>query len=156
MFNYYRSLVWFWISEHFERHHDREDLQQEIFLWVLVNVDRWPDSPRAFTRWLRAVCRNRCRMAIRERFAKKRKAEGREVKLDARISAVQREPTDPLLAEKLWASVDRLNPRNREAVVRFHVDGWTIGEIAKAQGVSRDGAKDRLERGRKLLSEQFR
>lgn len=57
-----------------------------------------------------------------------------------------------LIRKELYELLNRLNPKQREAIVLFELNGFSIKEIAKVQGLSESGVKSNLVRARVKLS----
>ena len=53
--------------------------------------------------------------------------------------------------QTLYAALDRLNERERTAVLLFYIEGYTIKEISAIVDASEDAVKQHLSRARKHL-----
>jgi RNA polymerase sigma-70 factor, ECF subfamily len=56
-----------------------------------------------------------------------------------------------LLQKELYTALRKLNEKQREAIVLFEINGFTIKEIAVMQGLSESGVKSNLKRGKEQL-----
>lgn len=57
-----------------------------------------------------------------------------------------------LLRKELYDALQRLNSKQREAIVLFEITGFSIKEIAAMQGLSESGVKSNLKRGKEKLA----
>jgi RNA polymerase sigma-70 factor (ECF subfamily) len=58
-------------------------------------------------------------------------------------------------AQRAQRALGGIPPEQREAIVLFEVEGWTIDEIAAIQATSASAVKSRLSRGRERLREIY-
>lgn len=129
------------------RGRDAEDLAQETAARALRYRGR-VDPGRALFPWLR-------RVADRLLFDDARR-EGR-ASLDAR----EDDPPAPCAApeiesrEEVARLVARLGEREREVLLRFHVEGESIEQIASALRVPTGTVKSSLSRARRRLAEEL-
>lgn len=130
---------------------EAEDVVQEAFLRAWRGRDRYRgDAPPAA--WLRRIVHNvaveRARRAPREVVVEEIEERWRDdaYTVDASVVA-ERAATRAELEDALV----HLPAIYRAAVLLHDVEGWTVGEIADAQGVGPDTAKMRLRRGRMAL-----
>lgn len=56
-----------------------------------------------------------------------------------------------VLQKELYTALNKLNEKQREAIVLFEINGFTIKEIAVIQGLSESGVKSNLRRGKEQL-----
>ena len=56
-----------------------------------------------------------------------------------------------LLHRELYELLSKLNTKQREAIVLFEINGFSIKEIAAIQNLSESGVKSNLKRGREKL-----
>lgn len=129
---------------------DGDDLYQEAVLRAYDKLDSLRD-PERFRSWFYAVLlslhRTRYRRSFWQRFLPL-----------ASVEEPPAEATDGQRLESRRAGDDRaaralatLPAPQREAVVLFELDGFSIQEIAELQGVSVSAVKSRLTRGRDRL-----
>ena len=127
-------------------HADAEDAFQSTFLALAAQAGQ-VRNPAALSGWLHATA---CRTALKARRSHARRM-AHETHAPVRPDVAA---PDPTLAEALAAvheEVDRLPERYRAAIVLFELAGRTQDEVGQALGLSKDGVKKRLERGRARL-----
>lgn len=56
-----------------------------------------------------------------------------------------------LLQQELYAALNKLNEKQREAIVLFEINGFAIKEIAAIQELTESGVKSNLKRGKEKL-----
>ena len=131
---------------------DGDDLYAETVVRAFDKLHTLRDESR-FKSWFFATLLSRHRSRIRLRFWR------RFVPLDEAFPAGA-EPAgvdgsswadDAWRAERVTAGLGTLPAVQREAVVLFELDGYSIDEIAAMQGVSISAVKSRLARGRERL-----
>jgi len=135
---------------------DGDDLFQESMLRALGKLDGLRDDG-AFRTWLYRVVvsvhRNRCRRAFWTRlipFADRTADdESPAASGDYRISEWSPDAADA--SARARAALATLPAVQRESIVLFEIEGWTIDEIAAVHGVSASAVKSRLARGRDRL-----
>ena len=133
-----------------------EDLAQETFLtaWKQLAQLREPAKLRP---WLCKISRNLAFDAL--------KKQGREPshKAEDLDSISENHSPDPSPSERaitkeeqdiLWRSMERIPETYRETLVLFYREHHSIEAVARNLELSEDAVKQRLSRGRKLLSEQ--
>lgn len=138
---------------------EAEDLTQEIFVKVYLNLDRYREEQgAAFTTWLTAVGRN---LAIdrhrRRREELRRRAEDPEI---LERAADQAEDLPSRLAREETATIVRrgiqvLPVDLREVIVLCDLQGMAYEEAARALGVPLGTVKSRLNRGRLELAKRL-
>lgn len=135
---------------------DGDDLFQEAVLRALRRIGDLRDEAK-FSAWFYAVMisvhRARCRADFWRRF------------LPLPSNDPDPGPRDPphigaheerrAGAARMAAALAVLPPEQREAVVLFEVDGFSIEEIAAMQGSSITAVKTRLVRGRERLRRRY-
>ena len=131
---------------------DGDDLYQEAVLRALEKLHTLRDESR-FRSWFYATLLSRHRSRHRLRFWR------RFVPLEEAFPG-EREPVgedgtrwhdEARRANRAARALSTLVPEQREAVVLFELDGWTIEEIAAMQRASVPAVKSRLARGRERL-----
>jgi RNA polymerase sigma-70 factor (ECF subfamily) len=133
-----------------------DDLLQETVLRAWRKFDSLRDESR-FRPWFYAILlsihRNRCRGAFWKRF----------LSLEEQVSQGFEPPgPDGATWESERSGADRaaralatLPPEQREAIVLFEIDGFSIEEIAGLQHASQSAVKSRLSRGRERLRRHY-
>lgn len=125
---------------------DGDDLFQEALVRALAKLDGLREDA-AFRPWFYRVVvsvhRNRCRRPWWRRL----------VPLGDHDRATPAPRTDDELgaAERARIALAELPAEQREAIVLFELEGWTVDEIAELHAVSASAIKSRLARGRDRL-----
>jgi RNA polymerase sigma factor (sigma-70 family) len=127
-------------------HADAEDAFQAVFLALSANA-RSVRTPAALAGWLHAAA---CRVARKARLSRQRR-QHREARTPSPRNLAPPDPSWAEVREAIHEEVNRLPERYRAAVVLFYLTGLKQDEVGAALGLSKDGAKKRLERGRSLL-----
>jgi RNA polymerase sigma-70 factor (ECF subfamily) len=115
---------------------------------------------RAFARWERVAVMERpeawvytVAMNVARRGGRRA---GTERRLLRRLSAHEVDAPAPHESEpELWAAVDALPPRQREAVALRYVLGFSQHEVARAMGTSDGTAASTLAKARHALAEKL-
>jgi RNA polymerase sigma-70 factor (ECF subfamily) len=135
---------------------DGDDLFQEAVLRAYRRLPTLRDPDR-FRSWFFAILlnvhRNRTRRGFWRRFLPLDAVPGIVAGLageDGRVRAEERQG-----AERAARALATLPAEQREAVVLFDVDGYSIREIAVFQRVSESTTKSRLVRGRERLRRHY-
>jgi RNA polymerase sigma-70 factor (ECF subfamily) len=145
------------------RHHEAEDLAQDIFLKIYRVAGKY--TPRAqFKTWLYRVVTNHC-----FNFHRSQKKHKYDSTLDPSLSeadipdqsfkgAVREAPAERRLQqEELKAAVQKalagLPDRQRMAVILFRFEGLSYGEIAQALGCSISAVESLIFRAMSSLKE---
>lgn len=133
-----------------------EDLAQETFVtaWRQLPALREPGKLRS---WLCSIARNGVNNWLRRQG--REPSHGAET-LDeiADAPAPQPLPREHTISNEeaaiLWRSLERIPENYREPMVLFYREGQSIGQTATLLDLTEDTVKQRLSRGRKLLSEE--
>jgi len=129
---------------------DGDDLFQETVLRALVALPTLRDASR-FRSWFFAILlrlhRNRARRSFWQRFL--------PLDVDAPHEVVGEDGSaweeERIRARRVSRALATLPPEQREAVVLFELEGFSIEEIAMMQHASVSAVKSRLSRGRAHL-----
>ena len=131
---------------------DADDLYQEAVLRAFEKLDALRD-PVAFRSWFYAIVLSRHRSRSRTGFWKRFRPWEPELGVDS--SPVGEEGRDwderRSRAARAARALQTLAAEQREAVVLFEIDGYSIEEIADMQRTSISAVKSRLARGRERL-----
>jgi RNA polymerase sigma-70 factor (ECF subfamily) len=126
-------------------HADGDDLFQEALIRALAKLDGLRDDA-AFRSWLYRVIVSVHRTRSRRPFWR------RLIPLAGTEPAEDARPGDSLGgADRARAALAALPAEQREAIVLFEIEGWSVDEIAGVTGVSASAIKSRLSRGRERL-----
>ena len=125
---------------------DARDLAGEAVLIVFENLDqlRKKDSFKAY---LFGVAR---RLRLHQHRRGKFRGEYSEAVADM-LPATDSTPEILHDVEILYGLLDKLPPRQREALVLFELSGFSLEEIRQLQGGTLSGVKSRMKRGREQL-----
>ncbi len=133
-----------------------DDLFQETVLRAYRKLPGLRD-PERFRAWFHAVLwsvhRRRSRRAFWRRFLslESEMARGFSPATDSTADEAQRH----WRAERVSRALATLPAVQREAVVLFELEGYSVDEIAALQGVSTSAVKSRLQRGRDRLRRHY-
>lgn len=120
-----------------------DDLVQEALLRASRSTCRGESSPRT---WLSAIALN----LARDHFRRQGRRPTEDLEAAEHLRAEGDPERDALQAEMsacILAFIDRLGPRQRDAVLMHHMAGLSHREIAAALGVSEGNARVLLHRG---------
>ncbi len=136
--------------------HASEDLAQVTFITAWCQL-RTLQEPARLKSWLCGIARNVANNSFRQdKRAPTVRAEG----LDsvAEISSATPSPREQVISREeeaiLWRSLGELPTTYREPLVLFYRQQQSVAEVAEALDLSEDAVKQRLSRGRALLTEQ--
>lgn len=135
---------------------DGDDLMQESLVRALTRLGNLRDDA-AFHAWFYRIVinvhRTRSRRAFWRRFLQlgetSRADDERETVSDYRVS--EWSPDAAEAARRARQSLASVPAEQRESIVLFEVEGWTVEEIAVLHRVSVSAVKSRLARGRARL-----
>ena len=130
------------------------ELTQEVFLHALRRIDQLRE-PERFAGWIRQIAVrlsiNRATRRVAPLSVESQVLEGAAGQSD--------DPLDALIAReraaRLWESLGRLKPIDREALVAFYIDGRSLVEIADLLDVPVGTVKRRLHVARKRLKDDL-
>ena len=122
---------------------DAEDAVQDTFITYMEKSPAFNDSEHEKA-WLLKVASNKCRNVLR--YRKRHFAEPAEV-LDA---IAERTPDNRILE-----SLMELPEKYRSIMHLHYIIGYKVEEIADITGLKSSTVKMRLQKGRKLLAEEY-
>lgn len=133
--------------------HVAEDIVQEAFVRVLRNLDRFDERFR-FSTWVFTIAKRLYVNAMQ-----KHKPVFDSDTVAARASEGQGDPDLPTLRDEslrdmrsmIELALEALNPQQREVVLLFHQQSWSIGDIATHLGMPEGTVKSHLHRARKRM-----
>ena len=135
---------------------DGDDLFQETVLRAYDKLSSLRDES-CFRPWffsiLLSVHRNRSRRGFWRRFLSLEKKDGETVDVAGEDGACWDEERRG--AERVSRALAGLAPEQREAVILFELEGFSIEEISAMQRVTVSAVKSRLSRGRKRLRRHY-
>jgi len=124
-----------------------EDVLQEVFVKALAALARGA-RPGHYAAWLHGITRNAIVDHVR---ARRPTTELREEETADPSGEVDEEAAVKELAACLAPMIERLPGPYRDAVVGSELQGRTVAELARVEGVSESAVKSRLARGRGKL-----
>jgi len=147
---YYRSLVLV---------NDRDDAQkvtQACFVHLYKHIGELKNT-EYFLAWLNAVITSACRgvMQSRRREQDISVELGKDMLADLLGGNESFAPDEALEAheadERVWAAIQGLTQKQKEAILLYYIEGLSVGDIAGVLGLSYTAAKSRLFKARKRL-----
>ncbi|MFC1799488.1 RNA polymerase sigma factor [Candidatus Eisenbacteria bacterium] len=135
---------------------DGDDLFQETVIRAYEKLSGLRDESR-FRPWfysvLLSVHRNRSRRGFWRRFLSMERKDGTSIDVAGEDGASWDDERRG--AARIARALANLNPEQREAVVLFELDGFSVEEIAALQSASVPAVKSRLSRGRDRLRRHY-
>ncbi len=130
---------------------EAQDAAQEAALQAFLGL-RQLQEPDRFGAWLHGTAANLARTALRRRRQLSLESLGT---LQTVPTAAEASPEDTLVAREahdaILAALDGLSVVNREAVVRFYMEGYSYSELSGLLAVPVSTIKGRLFKGRRQL-----
>ena len=123
--------------------HDAEDVTQQVFAKLLLNLSKFEAREKPFISWILAVARN----AALDHLRRHRAIPCAEVRDPARAAPER----DPLTAVSVKDALAALPAEQREVVVLRHVVGLSPPEIADRLGRSEASVHGLHHRGRSAV-----
>lgn len=126
-----------------------EDAKDIISETILIAFERFESikQPERFLYFLFSVAAN---LVKKKQRRKKFWGVFDSPEVDQKIQ--ENESDQRLLQKELYTALNKLNEKQREAIVLFEINGFAIKEIAVIQGLSESGVKSNLKRGKQKLS----
>jgi RNA polymerase sigma-70 factor (ECF subfamily) len=135
---------------------DGDDLFQEAVIRAYEKLSTLRDESR-FRPWfysvLLSVHRNRSRRGFWRRFLSLEVKDGKSIDVAGEDGA--RWDDERRGAERMSRALAALPPEQREAVVLFEIEGFSVEEISAVQKASVSAVKSRLSRGRERLRRHY-
>ena len=128
---------------------DAEDVTQTTFVNALRALARG-DPPRRPSSWLITIAHN----IVRQRF-RQQQARPVEVELDRDVPSAEVSDDDAPSLEELVRALQRIPPRQREALVLRELEGRAYKEIAEILDTSVGALETLLFRARRSLAEEL-
>ncbi len=125
---------------------DTEDLVQDVLLSTYTHFEKIRNKGQMLHYLIRAA-RNRA-ISIR----RKQKPQAELTDLQAQRLRAQGLSADMVLdIQALYWALNQLNAKDKEAIILFEINGFSIKELAELQGSSLSATKTRLSRARTRL-----
>lgn len=147
-----RSSLLAYLRRHVDDAQAAEDLLQDVVLKALLA--RSDEAPRNLGAWLYGIARN----AAIDHHRRRRPLEPMTDELIEGLAADG--PDEAVIAREALANclrsmAERLPEAYRDTVLAAEFDGRPLREVAAAQGVSLDAAKQRASRARRMLHSEL-
>ncbi|MHB1127368.1 MAG: sigma-70 family RNA polymerase sigma factor [Bacillota bacterium] len=144
------QLAYFYLKDR----HQAEDLAQEVFLKVYLNMDKFRGDSSYYT-WIYRITVNLCRdrhraWSFRNLFPVK-DIGSRVIGIETIESRVLKQ----LEADEIMAEVLCLPIKYREVIVLHYYHDLTTPEIARVTALTEENVRVRLHRGRILLKQRL-
>lgn len=125
---------------------EAEDVAQETFMRIWRHASGWRQGHARFDTWIHRVALNLCHDRLRRR---------REWTMDELPEVADEAPLPDALPgdeeRRVWQALQRIAPRQREAIVLVYYQELSNIEAASAMQVSVDALESLLARGRRAL-----
>ena len=144
---------------------EREDLCQEIFLKIFVNLNSFKFKSKLST-WIGRIAYNEClnyysrkRIKIVEDFGYNKDEENQNDQYFESHKSIEFPPVEKLSREEikdfLQQEIEQLPVKFRAVILLYHIDELSYREIMEITNFSLSNLKVILFRGRKILREQM-
>lgn len=130
---------------------DAEDALQESFIAIYKNIASLSDYNK-LKPWIFSILKNSCYTRYRKR---KREFPDEFVLEKADSNSISKEEDDFLLSNEVEAALLNLKEKEREVLVLFYYNDFSIEEIAKICNSFTGTIKSRLYRARKNLKKEL-
>lgn len=126
-----------------------EDIVQEVFLVALTRLKAFRGESSIGT-WLSGITINKCRAHRRRALLK--------LKWLRQVwdrPGTNHQPADEETSQQVRDAVAQLPPRDREVIVLFYLEDFSMAQIAQLLDVKRNAIEVRLHRARQRLKTQL-
>jgi RNA polymerase sigma-70 factor (ECF subfamily) len=143
---------------------DTEDIVQETFIRVYLNLNHYDESQK-FSTWVYRICRNACIDLLR----KKRPTHSLDAELFEhedgntyyhKIPTTENSPEFLALQsetkEQIHKTLDKLSDKYKTIIRLYYLDELTLQEISQLLNLPVTTIKTRLHRGRELLKNKWK
>ena len=128
---------------------DARDATQDALVSAWRSL-RSIQDPERFDAWLHRVTVNAARMVARKRRGI------REIQLPPDADSPSPPAASTVISTDFDRSFDRLSVEQRDLLLEHHLDGKSIGEIARDLGIPEGTVKSRLHTARQALESRIR
>jgi RNA polymerase sigma factor (sigma-70 family) len=135
--------------------HSSEELAQETFVaaWRQLHSLREPEKLKS---WLCGIARNLARNALRQQ---QRVPTAAAEQLDDAAHSPAASPSENAVTHEeeimLWKALEELPQKYREPMILFYRQNESVRAVAESMELSEDAVKQRLTRGRVMLTEHL-
>lgn len=120
-----------------------DDIAQESYIKAYLSCENLTNAER-FKTWLHTIGYNT--------FLNHKRAERFTVDYEAARDIRSHDDADASFAyQGLYSALQQLPPRERNSVLLFYMEGYSVKEIALIEDTTQDAVKQHLSRGRKHL-----
>ena len=137
-----------------KNYHLAQDVAQDVFLRAYSRYDSFRGESSVKT-WLLSITANRCKDYLRSWAARHEVLDGGGFDYEPAPFDTEREVTESLERDRLWAAVHSLPIKYREVLILYYQRGMSGQEIAAVLGTSEQTVRTRLHRGRQALKAQL-
>ncbi|MFB6343398.1 RNA polymerase sigma factor [Saccharicrinis sp. FJH62] len=130
--------------------HNAEDLMSDTLLVAFENINKLRDRS-AFRSYLFGIA---CRLSKKRYRNEKKSGEWNDEKANNLISNAS-SPDANLDVQALYNALDQLPEKQKNALILFEINGFSIREVSEIQNCSEDAVKQRLKRGREKLAKRL-
>jgi len=128
--------------------HDYKDLVNESILRAFEGFERLRNKA-AFSGFLYSIASN----IIKNELRSKKKQEIKELS-EINVKALEHNHAEQKFEiEVLYTALSKLSESQKEAIILFEINGYSLKEVADIQNVGLSAVKQRLKRGREKLAE---
>lgn len=132
-----QTLVW-----------NAEDAKDIISETTLIAFERFEtvNQPDRFLYFLFSIAAN-----LVKKKQRRKKFWGMFDSVEVTHKTSESESDQRLLQQELYAALNKLNDKQREAIVLLEINGFSVKEIAAIQQLTESGVKSNLKRGKEKL-----
>lgn len=142
--------------------HDSEDVVQETFMRVYLNLNHY-DENQKFSTWIYRIGKNLCIDLLRKKKVDHSLDAGLSDELEKpfyeKLSSTDASPESRLilseLQEQMRKVIDKLSDKYKQVVTLYYLHELSLQEISELLGMPVTTVKSRLHRGREQLRKKW-
>jgi RNA polymerase sigma-70 factor (ECF subfamily) len=150
IWNNFKGQLLGFIKKRVNNHVDAEDILQDIFIKIHLNIKSLSQQDRLET-WVYRITRN----AIIDFYRKEKKISSLDKIEVEDVEEMIIEQPDFYFTKCLMPLVKALPPKYQEAFIKIEIEGISQKVYAKELGISYSGAKSRVQRAKVQLQSLF-
>lgn len=128
---------------------EAEDLAQEVLISLWQKLDAYDQAKGKLSTWIYRITANRCLDRLRER-----KVDQLDDDYDQEVPPRQeKELFEKQMRKSVEATLNKLPPRQKLALVLFHYQGHSLKEIAEILDAGEEAIESLLARARRTLKQ---
>lgn len=143
--------------------HEAEDIAQETFIRVYVNIHSY-DEKRKFSTWLYRIATNLTIDRIRKRkpdYYLDAEVKGTEgLNMYSQLASDDQRPPEEVenqeLQRYIHREIDKLPPKYRSIIILRYLEEFSLQEISETLDIPLGTVKTRIHRGREALRKKLR